>query len=91
MRRIALTIIVAILMLSTAAWAESGKEVFRSKCKPCALKPADKVSKQWERWVSSAKYSACCSGVTESDANMILEYLIKHAADSDQPEGDTFN
>jgi len=79
------------------AYAADGKELFMSKCGQChksggeaaAFAPTKYASVQWERFFSRNKHasvkdiSAQCS---ESDIDAVKAYLVKHAADSDQPE-----
>ncbi|WP_022852266.1 hypothetical protein [Limisalsivibrio acetivorans] len=83
--------LVTLLIFSGSAFAESGRDIYATKCGGCGKKPADKVSIQWNRWVEKKKYEKCCEGVTPDEVDALKNYLVSHAADSDQPEGDTFN
>ena len=75
--------------------AQKGKYLFKKNCKSCHVEgaeggvvtPMKKTQAQWERFFGD-KSSACATkaGISEKDMNDVQQYLIDHAADSDQPE-----
>lgn len=76
-------------------YAIDGKSLFIQKCGAChgngvkAFAPTKYASSQWERFFKRNKHKRkkdISSNFTQSELSMIKEYLIKHAADSDQPE-----
>ncbi len=63
--------------------AKSGAEI----TKELNLNPSSKAQKQWERiFVNSEKMKQFgIDSLNENEKESLKEYLIKHAADSDQP------
>ena len=79
------------------SYAADGKEVFINKCGSChksegearMFAPTKYASVQWERYFARNKHKRrkdIGSLFTEAELNAVKEYLIDHAADSEQPE-----
>ena len=84
-------------LLLTPCLAADGKGLFIEKCGSChktngeaATFAATKyASMQWDRFFERNKHQRkkdITALVTASELNDIKEYLVSHAADSDQPE-----
>ena len=85
-----------VMLLSGIAMAD-GKDVFETKCGSChrsggeaaVLAPTKYASAQWDRFFDRDKHSRkkdISAEVSPADISQVREYLIAHAADSDQPE-----
>ena len=80
------------LLVASPALAGSGDTLFKQACGSCHVRggeaapvnPADKAGRVWKKYFMRGRHPV---ELTFSDAEMdvILEYLEKHAADSDQP------
>lgn len=72
-----------LVALAVALSAKSGKEI----AKELKLNPASKATIQWERMFSNPKRLARigAEGLSEQEQKELKEFLIKYAADSDQP------
>lgn len=77
--------------------AAEGKRMFISKCGQChksggeaeAFAATKYASKQWERFFQRNKHGRkkdISDRVTQEELDQISDYLMSHAADSDQPE-----
>ena len=99
MRR--LTVILAgvflCAVLIATARAQDGRDTFVSKCGSChrtggeaeRFAPTKYASTQWERFFRKNKHTAkkdISGQVSPADLERVKDYLVEHAADSDQPE-----
>ena len=78
--------------------AVDGKAIYITKCGSChksggeakIFAPTKYASSQWKRFFKRKKhkrrYKDISSLVSKKDINVVKEYLVQHAADSDQPE-----
>lgn len=77
--------------------AKKGKYLYKKDCRTChvegggakALTPMSKTQAQWNRQfqkVTHPDQAKAWKGLSEQDIKDIQQYLINHAADSDQPE-----
>ena len=77
--------------------ASGGREIFLSKCGAChqkdgdaqAFAPTKYASTQWKRFFDRNKHSRrkdISSFFNDEELDAVEKYLIKHAADSEQPE-----
>jgi cytochrome c553 len=95
---IALFLCMLMLGASTITAAASGnpkkgKHLYKNSCKSChnegssKLTPMDKTQAQWSRFFEKNQHEPeVLKGLSEKDLQDIRQYLINHAADSDQPE-----
>lgn len=86
------------LMAGEKANPKKGKFLFKNRCKECHwpdkaggdVTPIFYTQKQWESFFSKGKYLRKMDNLdkefTAEDLGHIQQYLIEHAADSDQPE-----
>lgn len=89
------TMLLAAISSSPAA---TGKALFAKKCLSChnqsgeapVITPAKYASIQWERFFNKQKHAKkfkdISGQVSEPESAQVLDFLIKHAADSDKPE-----
>ncbi|MCP4714975.1 MAG: cytochrome c [Deltaproteobacteria bacterium] len=89
-------ILLAILYFSPAQAAD-GKGVFIQKCGNChkagseaaVFAPTKYASTQWERFFQRNKHKRkkdISADFNQAELDAVKQYLIDHAADSDQPE-----
>ncbi|KPA16114.1 cytochrome CBB3 [Candidatus Magnetomorum sp. HK-1] len=89
--------ILLIFIWVSMSMASNGREVFLNKCGSChqengdvkAFAPSKYASTQWRRFFRRNKHKRkkdISELFTESELKDVMEYLIRHAADSDQPE-----
>ncbi|MCP4715708.1 MAG: cytochrome c [Deltaproteobacteria bacterium] len=82
---------------ASPAPAAGGKDIFLKKCGAChkpggeagAFAPTKYASTQWERFFARNKHKRkkdISADFTAPEFAAIKNYLIEHAADSDQPE-----
>lgn len=95
-----LPVLAALLLIGTAvstAGAEEGKNLFLQKCGSChraggeaeGFAPTKFAGIQWERFFQKNRHASKkdITGIlSPSDLAAVQDYLIKHAADSEQPE-----
>ncbi len=98
MRKVVCFVVVLFAMTAgTGIWASDGKDVYLGKCGSChrgggeapVFAPTKYASVQWERFFDRDKHSRKkdISGVLSADEMAaVKQYLMEHAADSDQPE-----
>lgn len=97
--RTVITLLITFLFVGAVylSAAGNGKALFVSKCGQChksggsapVFAPTKYASKQWDRFFKRNKHKRkkdISSIVKESEAELIKQYLIDHAADSSQPE-----
>jgi hypothetical protein len=72
-----------IVSITTFCFAKSGADIV----KELKINPASKAMKQWERMFSDEEKlkKIGAEKLSSSDKNALKDYLVKHAADSDQP------
>ncbi len=86
-----------ILFTASPASAADGKAIFLNKCGSChkgggeaaAFAPTKYASTQWERFFARNKHKRkkdISGDFSEADLIAVKNYLVNHAADSDQPE-----
>jgi len=89
--------ILLIFIWASISMASSGREVFLNKCGSChqengvvkAFAPSKYASTQWRRFFRRDKHKRkkdISDLFTENEIKAVMDYLIRHAADSDQPE-----
>jgi hypothetical protein len=81
-------ILLLSLISSIFLFAKTGKEIAVS----LQLNPSSKAIRQWERVFKKAKKMKKygIDTLIDADKSILKEYLISHAADSDQPESAGF-
>lgn len=78
-------------------FAETGQELFYNNCLKChraknqVIAPVDKASSQWRRFFKRNKHQRrykidLSPIVSEMGLKKIIDFLIDHASDSDQPQ-----
>ena len=86
--------ILCLLALTNTAWsAASGEASFKAKCGACHVKggeaapvnPGEKAATVWEKYFKRGRHPVDLK-MSESEIGVIVQYLVSHAADSDQPE-----
>jgi len=81
----------------TSGYALDGKDIFLVKCGVChqggkevsAFAPTKYATTQWERFFKRNKHKRkkdISHLFTQDEWQAVKEYLVNHAADSDQPE-----
>jgi mono/diheme cytochrome c family protein len=94
---ILLTAAVTTVTAAEGGNPKKGKYLYKKTCRSChsdgseakALTPMTKTQAQWERHFQKAAHpdkTKAWKGLSEQDLKDIQQYLINHAADSDQPE-----
>ena len=91
-KRIVTMLTAMSLMLPAVALAASGDALFLQSCGACHKKggkaaivnPADKAGTVWEKYFARGRHSVDM-GMSDADLQAVVKYLVKHAADSDQP------
>jgi mono/diheme cytochrome c family protein len=84
-------------VMASGLYAADGKAVFTGKCLECHLGsgkggkvvPGKFAALQWERFFNENRHARkfdIRSRFTPEEFDAVLEYLIKHAADSEKPE-----
>ena len=79
---------------ASSAWAGNGGDaLFKKICGAChqrggeaaPINPGEKAGIVWDKYFKRGRHPVELN-VSESDMDIILQYLQDHAADSDQPE-----
>ncbi|NWF66756.1 MAG: hypothetical protein HXX81_04725 [Campylobacterales bacterium] len=75
--------VVILFCLVSVAFSTDPKEL----CKKFNLSPSSKAIKQWERVFEKEDKMEKMGivGLSDAEKSALKDYLIKHAADSDQP------
>lgn len=83
MKRGIVTVLLLVLIASVALGAKSGAEL----AKELKLNPSSKAIIQWERMFDNPKQLERIGAdkLSGDEQKSLKEYLIKYAADSDQP------
>lgn len=93
-RRLICVFTCATVFLSAAAMA-ADSSLFIAKCGGCHKKggeaapvnPADKAGVVWEKFFKRGRHPEGLAGTIDSgELKNVIDYLVAHAADSDQPE-----
>lgn len=79
-------------LLPVAGSAADGETLFIGKCGSChkrggqaaPVNPADKAGRVWEKYFKRGRHPVDL-GMSDSDLQLVVKYLVDHAADSDQP------
>jgi flagellar biosynthesis protein FliP len=81
-------IILLSMVLSVFLFAKTGKEI----AKDLKINPSVKAISQWKRLFKKMKKMKKygIDKLSEEDKSKLKEYLLNHAADSDQPESAGF-
>ena len=85
----------SIVLLSAAALHAGGQDIFTSQCGAChraggeapLFAPTKYASRQWERFFDRNTHKRkkdISSDITPTELKIVKEYLMAHAADSDQ-------
>ncbi len=91
---IQLLVALSIMLSSTVVLAASGPALFIEKCATChvnggeaaPVNPADKAAIVWDKYFKRGRHPVALeSRMSEADLEAVIEYLMNHAADSDQP------
>ena len=92
---IQLFVALAVLLSTSALMAASGQSLFIEKCASChknggaaaPVNPADKAAIVWDKYFKRGRHPVALEDkMSEADLESVKDYLMKHAADSDQPE-----
>ena len=86
-----------LLLTPSGTYAENGKNIFLNRCGSChrngggatVFAPTKYASSQWERFFARNKHARkkdISTNFSASELNAVKDYLVSHAADSDQPE-----
>ena len=86
-----------LLLIPSGTLAASGKDIFLTRCGSChrsggeaaVFAPTKYASSPWDRFFARDKHARkkdISSAFTASELNAVKDYLVSHAADSDQPE-----
>ena len=84
-----------MVLSSTIVLAASGQALFIDKCASChrnggeaaPVNPADKAGIVWDKYFKRGRHPVALeTKMSEAELEAVKEYLMKHAADSDQPE-----
>lgn len=85
------------LFLQSVSYTADGESLFNLKCGKChksdkgeapAFAPVKYASSQWERFFSKNKHERkkdISAEISPEEIELVKQYLIKHAADSDRP------
>lgn len=81
-----------LLGLSVNSVSAAGNDLFIQKCGSChksggqaaSVNPADKAGRVWQKYFKRGRHPVD-TGISDGDTSTIIEYLVSHAADSDQP------
>ncbi len=81
-----------IIGLSASNIYAGGADLFIQKCGSChksgsaaaSINPADKAGRVWQKYFKRGRHPVD-TGISAGDTSAIIEYLVDHAADSDQP------
>ena len=88
---------ILFMYLIPHTWGVNGREIYFSKCGAChkndgqasSFAPTKYASTQWKRFFKRNKHKRkknIDSIFTKEEITLVQDYLVKHAADSDQPE-----
>ena len=91
-----LFLVVALCLLASAYSARAGNggdALFKEKCGSCHLRggeaapinPGEKAGSVWDKYFKRGRHPVALN-ISDSDMEIILQYLQDHAADSDRPE-----
>ena len=91
-RRLILCMTFLLSILPVVGVAADGESSFLGRCGSCHKKggqaapvnPADKAGRVWEKFFKRGRHSVDM-GMSDSDLQSVIKYLVDHAADSDQP------
>ena len=90
-------VLAASIFLSPISYTADGEAFFSLRCGKChkssggeapAFAPVKYASSQWERFFSKDKHKRkkdISTEVSPQEIELIKQYLMKHAADSDRP------
>ncbi len=81
-----------LLGLSVTNVSARGNTLFLQKCGSChksggqaaSVNPADKAGRVWQKYFKRGRHPVD-TGISDGDTAAIINYLVDHAADSDQP------
>ena len=84
--------VAGLLGLSVNSVMAGGDTLFLQKCGAChksggqapSVNPADKAGIVWQKYFKRGRHPVA-TGISDSDTQTIIKYLVAHAADSDQP------
>lgn len=98
MKKVILGILAPLLLLiwHPGLYSADGEKLFNMKCGKChtqggsapVFAPVKYASSQWERFFARNKHKRkkdISDIVSDQEVEMIKEYLVDHAADSDRP------
>jgi len=89
---IGLMVAAGLLGLTISNANAGGDSLFLQKCGSChksggeaaSVNPADKAGRVWQKYFKRGRHPVD-TGISDGDTATIIEYLVDHAADSDQP------
>ena len=82
------------LALTASAWAGGeGESLFKTRCGACHMRggaaapvnPGDKAGVVWVKYFKRGRHPVDVNA-SDDEMDIIIEYLERHAADSDQPQ-----
>lgn len=91
---IQLVVALSMVLSSTVVLAASGPALFIEKCASChvnggeaaPVNPADKAAIVWDKYFKRGRHPVALEAkMSDADLEAVIDYLMKHAADSDQP------
>ncbi|MFC1513295.1 c-type cytochrome [Thermodesulfobacteriota bacterium] len=94
MKKVLLTLSLALLLAPATTMASDGAGLFMQKCGSChkrggsaaSVNPADKAGVVWKKYFARGRHpEGLAAAINDTELQLVIEYLKEHAADSDQP------
>ncbi|MEZ0328406.1 MAG: hypothetical protein ABWK15_02360 [Dissulfuribacterales bacterium] len=83
----------AFLMAGMDVMAAGDQDLFLSKCGSChkkdgsaaVINPGEKAGAVWKKYFERSRHPVDISNISPQDMAKIVDFLVSHAADSEQP------
>lgn len=94
MKKIAGTLMASVFLITGInAIAAGDQELFIAKCGAChkkdgpagVISPGEKAGAVWKKYFERARHPVDISNISQADMQKIVDFLVSHAADSEQP------
>jgi len=90
---ICIAVLCLLALANTARSADNNEELFKAKCGACHLKggaaapvnPGEKAATVWDKYFKRGRHPVDLK-MSENEITAVVQHLMDHAADSDQPE-----